>query len=364
VTEELREAALLPIYGKRGGGSGSVLPGAVSQTRLSGESGLVTENSDRLKTENSDRVVIGYERLPIVQRPVSRKGRVLYFWSEDNPFGGYEQIREELVTAKREVILVRAYGVPTKAMANAFPRFSEKVHVLPEDRLPAKGTDYHVVDPCSGRNWAMVWARFDTAGRCFIMDEWPREDRYIEGIGFPGKWAEPDGKRHDGRPGEAQKAFGFGLVEYKAEIAAVEVGSGQLAVGSQKKFEVFERIMDSRYGNAQTVAREGATTLIEECAELGLDFLAAPGDAISEGIGLINDWLAYDTTKPVSATNQPRLYVNEKCTNTIYALQEWTGRDGKSGACKDFVDVLRYLLLSGAGPVESKDLAVSPRGAY
>jgi phage terminase large subunit-like protein len=297
-TLEDREAELLPVYGK------------------ADEAGV--------------KPLTGYERLPVLQEPVRRKGRVTYFWTQDNPFSGYPELRTELLKAKKDEILVRAYGVPTKSIGNQFPRFNDKVHVLPDDRIPTAGTHYHVVDPCSGRNWFMIWARFDEIGRCFIIEEWPNQDRYIPGWGFPGAWAEPDGKRHDGRPGDAQKSCGFGLVEYKAA----------------------------------TVAREGATTLIDECAELGLNFLAAPGDAIHEGVSLINDWLSYDPAKPISATNQPRLYISERCKNTIYALQEWTGRDGKSGSCKDPVDVLRYLVLSGATHHHDTDLSFQPLGSY
>jgi phage terminase large subunit-like protein len=332
-TLEDREAELLPVYGK------------------ADEAGV--------------KPLTGYERLPVLQEPVRRKGRVTYFWTQDNPFSGYPELRTELLKAKKDEILVRAYGVPTKSIGNQFPRFNDKVHVLPDDRIPTAGTHYHVVDPCSGRNWFMIWARFDEIGRCFIIEEWPNQDRYIPGWGFPGAWAEPDGKRHDGRPGDAQKSCGFGLVEYKAEIDAVELELGKLAGRPPgEPIPVFERLMDSRYGNAATVAREGATTLIDECAELGLNFLAAPGDAIHEGVSLINDWLSYDPAKPISATNQPRLYVSERCKNTIYALQEWTGRDGKFGSCKDPVDVLRYLVLSGATHHHDTDLSFEPLGSY
>ena len=332
-TLEDREAELLPVYGK------------------ADEAGV--------------KPLTGYERLPVLQEPVRRKGRVTYFWTQDNPFSGYPELRTELLKAKKDEILVRAYGVPTKSIGNQFPRFNDKVHVLPDDRIPTAGTHYHVVDPCSGRNWFMIWARFDEIGRCFIIEEWPNQDRYIPGWGFPGAWAEPDGKRHDGRPGDAQKSCGFGLVEYKAEIDAVELELGKLAGRPPgEPIPVFERLMDSRYGNAATVAREGATTLIDECAELGLNFLAAPGDAIHEGVSLINDWLSYDPAKPISATNQPRLYISERCKNTIYALQEWTGRDGKSGSCKDPVDVLRYLVLSGATHHHDTDLSFKPLGSY
>jgi phage terminase large subunit-like protein len=352
-TLEDREAELLPVYGKQ--------PDVAAALCAASD----TETPPHRNTETPDRVITGYERLPVLQEPVRRKGRVTYFWTQDNPFSGYPELRTELLKAKKDEILVRAYGVPTKSIGNQFPRFNDKVHVLPDDRIPTAGTHYHVVDPCSGRNWFMCWARFDDIGRCYIIEEWPNQDRYIPGWGFPGAWAEPDGKRHDGRPGDAQKSCGFGLVEYKAEIDAVELELGKLAGRPPgEPIPVFERLMDSRYGNAATVAREGATTLIDECAELGLNFLAAPGDAIHEGVSLINDWLSYDPAKPISATNQPRLYVSERCKNTIYALQEWTGRDGKSGSCKDPVDVLRYLVLSGATHHHDTDLSFQPLGSY
>jgi hypothetical protein len=105
-------------------------------------------------------------------------------------------------------------------------------------------------------------------------------------------WAEPDGKKADGRQGPAQKDFGFGLARYVEEIRNVEGGE-----------KIFERWMDSRYGNAQTLAKERPTTLIEEMSELGMDFTATPGDTIDEGVQMINSWLHYDRDKPISALN-------------------------------------------------------------
>ena len=342
--ERFSEAEMLPIYG-------------------SAECGA--RNAERGGKE-----IVGYERVPVLQEPAVGRARILYFHTIDNPFGGYEELKDKFSHEGRDFILERVYGVPTKAVGNMFARFDDKVHVLDPDRVPREGTNYHVVDPCGGRNWAMIWARFDSAGRCFIYDEWPNQDRYIPGWGFPGPWAEPCGKRADGKPGPAQKTVGFGLLDYKAEIEAVErehARDQRTEAGGQKTedgIEIFERLMDSRYGNAATVSRESATTLIEECAEIGLNFLAAPGDTINEGVELIKDWLAYDKTRPLDALNQPRLYVSRRCKNTIYALRTYTGQDGKHGAVKDFVDVVRYLALSGAAYADAGALAVKPAGSY
>ena len=333
MTLEDREAELLPIYGKKCEGE-----------KLEGE-----------------KEIIGYERVPVIQQPARIRGRVLYFHTIDNPFGGYDELKDKLKAESRDFILERAYGVPTKSIGNMFSKFDEKVHVIDPDRVPKAGTNYHVVDPCGGRNWFMIWARFDDLGRCFIYDEWPNQDRYIPGWGFPGPWAEPDGKKMDGKPGPAQKTAGFVLLDYKAEIEAIERDHASDCGGN---FEVFERLMDSRYGNASTVSRESATTLIEECAGIGLDFLAAPGDSINEGVELLKDLLAYDRTKPISALNQPRLFISRRCKNTIFAFMTYTGQDGKHGAVKDAVDCARYLVLAGAGYADSAALQIAPSGSY
>ena len=81
--------------------------------------------------------------------------------------------------------------------------------------------------------------------------------------------------------------------------------------------------------------------------------MAASGKSIKEGIDLINDRLYYEEGTPIGEfsakmgrVNVPRLMVSERCPNVIFALKEYTGRDGGEGACKDFIDLLRYGLLA------------------
>jgi hypothetical protein len=241
-----------------------------------------------------------------------------------------------------------------------FVNFNTNIHVIPPDRVPKRGVNYQVVDPCSGRNWFMIWARFDAAGRCFVYDEWPSQVREVPGVGLPGPWAVPGGNNPDGIAGDAQRSFGFGLSHYKLEIENIETRHARDA----EDFVIFERIMDSRYGNAATVAREGATTLIEECSEIGLHFTAAPGDGIAEGVTMIINWLSYDDSKPIDALNQPTLYVTSNCKNLIFALSQYTGTGPKTSGTKDAIDVLRYLVLSGASYHDNTDLSFQPLGSY
>jgi hypothetical protein len=44
--------------------------------------------------------------------------------------------------------------------------------------------------------------------------------------------------------------------------------------------------------------------------------------------------------------NAPKMFVSSECPNLIYALREWTGKDGNKGACKDWIDLLRYAALA------------------
>lgn len=301
--------------------------------------------------------LIGVEQVPRIQQCVREKARVVYFHTSDNPFGNPEAMETELRGSNRERILMRAYGVPTKARMSMFPKFREDVHVVPHDRIPKDGTVFHFVDPGEGKTWAMLWIRFTPDGRCWVFREFPDQIEYIEGVGYPGPWAEADGKLQDGRPGPAQKACaGFGFEDYKRLIDAAEKADGT---------EPAERWMDSRYGNTPTMTQEGVRTLIEQCSDrIGLDFRATSGQAIVEGVTLINDWLAYNDEAPVDALNSPRLYISERCQNLIYALKTWTGADGKRGATKDWIDILRYITLSGVEYEDPASLRTRGGGCY
>ena len=301
--------------------------------------------------------LVGYEMVPRVQQCTREKARVVYFHTADNPYGNPEAMAMELKGSNRERVLMRAYGVPTKHRLSMFPKFRDTVHVVPQDKVPSGGTVFHFVDPGEGKTWAMLWVRFSPDGRAWVYREWPDQIDYIEGVGYAGAWADPDGKLQDGRPGPAQKACaGFGFDDYKRIIEAAEKVDGVTAA---------ERWMDSRYGNTPTMTHEGVRTLIEQCSErIDMDFRATSGQAIVEGVTVLNDWLSYDEEKLVDAMNCPRLFISERCKNLIYALKTWTGADGKKGATKDWIDILRYIALSGVAYEDPDLMSVRPGGTY
>src|SRR4029077_1983868 len=258
-----------------------------------------------------------------------------------------ENIVKTLEGAPKSEIKTRAYGVPTKAIGNRFPKFRERLHVVDPEKVPLEGTNYQFVDPASKRNWFMLSVRVDARGRHWVYREWPAEGIYIPAIGDPGAWAEPDGRKADGRPGTAQNSFGWGINRYIEEIRRLEEEKGE---------EVLERWMDSRFGNTPTNAADAATTLLEECAALGMPFSPAPNDSLEEGVSLINSMLDFDDT----LGTEPQLFISSACRALIFALKVWTGKDEKTGASKDPVDCLRWVAVAGLQDVGDSMTLVEP----
>jgi hypothetical protein len=327
-----------------------------------------------LEQEDFERVLIAgtdrrfpegrkFETVPRVMKCVDEEKAVLYFHSSDNPFGNpkgvLDVIRRKPVWFKRE----RFYGIAYKSTASRFPRFCDK-HIIKADQIPKEGTNYLIVDPCGGRNFFMTWVR-KTPTNVYFYRQWPGPYE-IPGRGVLGPWAIPDGRKHDGRPGEGQKTIGFGLRDYRNEIARLEWWKNEKGVWSPEpcKEKVFRRYMDSRFASVPKLENDRPVTLIDQFEQLDLFFEPTPGDDISEGVEMINEWLSFDSEKPIDFFNQPTMYVSEECPDIIYALQNWTGLDGQKGACKDPVDVVRYAALSDLEYVTDESWKTKGGGSY
>jgi len=343
-----------------------------------------------------------FEVVPRVMRCAVDTAGIVFFHSSDNPYANARNIYEQMKHQPPWFILERFYGLAHKEITPKFPKFG-RAHIVKPEQVPALGTNYMICDPCgAGRNFCFAWVRYTDDGICYFYREWPSQVAEIPGYGFVGPWAEPGSGRageRDGKMASGQRGLGFTLVDYKKEIARLEnwpewhawmngeyagdkrserdivaswnergrggeggggkeagfrvQGSGGGAQGSgfrEKREEIFERYMDSRFGNSERVGEEGNTTLIEDFAELGMTFLptgASERRSIDEGITLINSALGYDVEKPVDWTNRPRMYFSSDCKNLIWAMQNWTGADGQKGACKDMIDLVRYPVLKG-----------------
>lgn len=373
----------------------------------------------------------------------NQRANTVYFHITDNPYYGVTanpKPGEKMLTGKerfyrllrgatRERILANAYGILLRSNRNKFPEFNEAVHVIDPDQVETTGSNYHVADPCDGRNWAMLWARL--LPRVVVLPngkelhpwriyrEWPSysptnyqntsPSAYIPGIGDPGPWALP-GEPADGVRGPAQNPFGFGLTRIAQEILRCEghpeqrdaaAGSSATAAENKKSDEpwwkgkrraglphspdvrnryepsdeseveeIVDRYIDSRYSAGPTLTKEAQTTLRDQMSEVGLEFLAASGKEIMEGVELIHELLDYDQdvrigqwSPRLGRINEPLLKISRNCPNVIYALKTWTNLDKGHGAVKDFIDLLRYLALADVDYIGSDALISTAGGA-
>lgn len=320
-----------------------------------------------------------FQQVPRIMRcPGKPDHAIVYFHSMDNPFafpctdptdGSHAYMRELEGDVRLSVARVkeRIYGIPLRAVSGTFPSF-DAIHIMKDKDIPKQGTNYLIVDPAKGRNFAMIWVR-KTKDNLYVYREWPGH-YVVPGHGVPGAWAIPSSRKkgiNDGDPGPGQDPLGFGLTDYKREIARLEGWADykRWAAGAvsledhpisewdpQNEYDacttdetVYDRFLDSRAATEPRVENDRPTTLQSEFAEqLGLDFGLTPGTRTLDGIALINEALRYDKDRPVSYLNSPKVYLAESCKNMAYCLSAYLNVDGEKGASKDFIDLLRYAL--------------------
>lgn len=344
------------------------LEGAKVIEEVEADAELLPLLSDRRGNRNNGEVT--GEKVHRVLQCVNERARVVHFHSSDNPvFGNWPGVKAKAKKLPRAQVLMRVYGMVEKGAFAQFPLFSERVHVRSRKWWESQreqwdeGERAHLVDPCSGRFWFMIWVWCPRPNSWVIYREWPSHGHpgaYIQGVGDPGPWAVA-GEAHDGMQGPAQKNRGFGLERYKTEIERAEANE-----------IILERWIDARYSHSPQQEREGTTTLIEQMVEIGMDFRAMVSESkilgVPDGsIDMINSALYYDQqtelgefSEELGRINEPQLLVLETCPNVIYAFKNWTGKDGQVGACKDPIDVIRGMFLSQVGYM-GKDMYVWKR---
>lgn len=318
----------------------------------------------------------GLGRMPVLER--SEDKSIVYFWPEDNPYGGYETLENLAVSNKWPLSLIkcRLYGIAAKVKDAAFPTFGFESHSWePDQRLfdaikedlkkGVKPTWIHVVDPCHGRPFFMTWWLVlpgigdKSQARC--VREWPQEGDDIPGWGDPGEWALPskDGALKDGMKGPAQEKQGHTIEFLHSEMDRVEAELAKEFEGAEgdEMIMPYVRLMDSRAGATTSIGAVVNEDLMSAFykprsdGKLGRDFEGASGKNINEsshrsgdGIHLINDWLGYKTDELISPLNQPRMLIHKRCKAMLWALKNFTGSDGPTGACKDPVDNAHYFV--------------------
>jgi len=305
--------------------------------------------------------------MPYILQGHQRSLAIICFFSEFNPFGGYEKLIEKLEGKSDTEIKVRAYGWAERLEGKAFPSFDRKIHVVPKEKIPKIGTRYMATDPAGARNWFMSWFIVDPAGRLYLYREWPDRQTF-------GDWAVP-GAKPDGEPGPAQMMNVIsGIVPLKEVMLRAEgwEWNGKEWQRGPQTEDIFERKMDPRMGETEVPSDQAGKTLIQYMAEEQMDehgnvtgpsLVFHPGDAstVENGLRAINAYLEGTMRKdqPITPLNCPSLYISEECEQTIFALEEYTGRDGMKGALKDVVDPLRMICRSAPEYLDETSLEVT-----
>lgn len=258
-------------------------------------------------------------------------------------------------------IYAAIYGMASSVSGSIFKTFSRERNVIRDEDLPKCLVRFMIVDPAPERNWVMAWAGFDpTTGTLYFYREWPGNYE-IPGQGVPGKWVVPSDKNgglNDGARGDAQVSFGFGYNHIKFEIARLEgwidferwIASGRSIAAMPPDIDDFIgdwdevdgvreemsfRILDSRAASQSKISMSGNHSLIEDLESIVSGWQVADGQRLEVGYSRINDKLATGKIK-----------FCESCTNIIDCIEKLTGKDGQKGAAKDFVDLVRYAVMS------------------
>jgi hypothetical protein len=310
--------------------------------------------------------------IPYIIQSMAPTRAMIFFRPNSNPFVSWDGLVKQWSSSSYDVQMMRLAGLTKKKTGNKFPKFG-KAHIIPRSKIPAEGTNYHVLDFAWARNWAQIWARVVAIGdkrRIFIYRDWPDKKSY-------GEWVVPS-RKPNGERGPAQSPVGLGIAGYRKLIYGLEGWKaadlvGQRSEGSSQRSEqkvisefelpgvvesqrlpvgvevIFKRLGDPRSGKAEAITEEGGTCIIDQMTRdseesPGMEIVPAKGVLINEGVNILNDWFDYDDDKPVDIMNEPELFVCEECEQVIDCLQLWTGQGSeKEQASKDFIDLLRYL---------------------
>ena len=279
--------------------------------------------------------------------------RIYYFWSEMSPFVDYKELIRTYSKQPQEVKLARLYGIPSKAMEGRFPKFNRETNVIPHERIPfiadpgIKATRYFVCDPGGSKPWVAIWAGVMRDGTIYITREFPDSTF--------GEWALPHVNgvgKSVGKPGPAQRPLGWGYQQYKDHFEDLENDE-----------DIFERIVDPRMGAATVREKEGESNIINTMANLDFVMRPAPGVEVEAGIAKINDALSWNDTEPMTDKNKPKLFVSDRCENMITCMLEYSGQS-RAEHFKDYIDCLRYLLVSGADHITDGSLVATGGGGY
>jgi hypothetical protein len=349
--EEIPYKLFETLFGRLGDYHGRLL---LTVTTLQGYTPLVNDLLKGAETLETRYAPLVGKELPVLQRSKSWPDTYIhYWWTEDNPFIDSHEIVRSYENRPINDKLARLYGIPAKSHSNQFPKFSRTSNVIPHHDIPfikdpeSNVTRFLGVDPGDGKPWVCLWAGYCSDGNLYIYREFPD-------IGM-GEWALPHQTPMGvplGKKGPAQRPLGWGFQQWKEHIENIE-GDEQIMM----------RWMDPNYCKQPVTKKEGQSNLLDEMAAVGMHFTPATYDSVGAGVAKMNELLEWDDTQPMSGTNRPKLFISDQCENLIQSMVEYTGA-GKAEQWKDFIDPLRYIIVSGSGYLGEEAMETFGGGGY
>lgn len=237
----------------------------------------------------------------------------------DNPHLKESEIKlfeENLTEDEKEA---RLHGRFKHLVGRVYKNFDTAIHVLSEKnvKLDKRWPVYFVLDPADRRPHHGLWARVDPFGTVYIVDE----------LVYKGT-----------------------ILECSKEILKREILNGI------QPSEVI-RILDPNKG--ETPSAVSGLKLKQEFAKHAVYFTTKVNDDVTLGHLAVAERLGYDKSKPVSATNHPKLFFikenTRECVRQLmsYVWDDWIGRakgekslkEKPKDVNKDMPDCVRYLIV-------------------
>lgn len=336
--------------------------------------------------------------LPVTGRCALARTQAVYFHLDRQCFNDYFNIIVADCAGKEQRYIERiAFGYARDTVDRQFGNFGPHNIVKPE-HLPARGTNYMICDPADVRPTFTLWVRVvpglePDKPEYWIYRDWPDAATFGEwAVATERELSDDTLRGWDGDRGPAQANPDLGYAGQKRvwlECESVSPTSkerdphrvalqhlikhkGEAIVPSIRE-EIFERVVDSRFGprlhqveHGMTcwvweMEKEHAATATEPALE-PLFFRLADGSAID--LHCIKELLEYQRGPDGTITRPPRLYVSEDCAQVIWALGNYTGKSKEGGASKDVIDCLRYMAGAELLPVEAATFGSRGGGSY
>lgn len=318
-------------------------------------------------------------RVPKIAYPVKPTRLVCYLHTSQNRIVNvYAELSGDYRNADERTIRIKLYGDAEAATEVMFGRFSDR-HIVKWKDVPRQGTLYLVTDPAPEKPWAITIYLVDAAERVWVLMRWPSPGWMVKRDGAemdPGAWAVPtSGNNMNGDKGPAAKLrLDYTLKQYTHLVYEMLKRVLVKFEDSGGKFEGTKLVQDLTWENdpemnmsgefawpvafigdkrwmGSKVQRENLkmtlhAALMEE--ENALPWEVHEGEGQRGGVILIQNALS------AVKFGLPGLLVVDECKDTIFALSTYSVPDGKDAppdndqACKEDIDMLRYLLMWGA----------------